>query len=188
VNSKYKEPVNDTPPPGYYNTESGEKMLSTRSPEVVFHKSVMEPIDEAPLSSKRKVATPKINASAKPKVPKHKVPKTPKIRANIKQGRNADNQFQQYLNNKKSNASSFNNTGKIPTKKGKGKKNNSTRDQETNDDSMGMSRDTSAAIFPNDAANMSAINKLAQVEEEERPYNVNRSAEPPKQFDISTKN
>lgn len=43
----------------------------------------MDPIDEAPVASQRKVGTPKIYANAKPKVPGHKVPKTPKIRANL---------------------------------------------------------------------------------------------------------
>ena len=92
VNSKWPEPKNETPPPGYYNTEQADKLLSTRSPEVVFHKSVMEPIDEAPISNKRKIGTPKISTSAKPKVPRAKIPKTPKVRSSIQRGgRNADN-------------------------------------------------------------------------------------------------
>lgn len=54
----------------------------------------MEPIDEAPLSAKRKIGTPKLSAAPKPQVPKAKVPKTPTIRANIKKsGRNTDTQL-----------------------------------------------------------------------------------------------
>ena len=80
----------------------------------------MEPIDEAPISNKRKIGTPKLSAAPKPKVPKARVPKTPKVRSSIQnKGRNVDNQLQQYMRDKKSNKSSFNNTGKIPTRKNK---------------------------------------------------------------------
>lgn len=40
-----------------------------------------------------------------------------------------------------------------------------------------MFRDNSGAIFPNDLVNIKAINTLADVEEEERPYRVNKTAE-----------
>ena len=48
-----------------------------------------------------------------------------------------------------------------------------------------MSRDNSTAIYPNDVVNINAINTLANVEEEERPYRINKTAEPKP---ISTKN